>query len=125
MKVFFSKKIVNARQYSNKLCTILGIETSCDDTGVAIVSSDRRILAERLYSQWSEHKKQGKAPKKNQNFTSFPGGVVPDLARQLHSNNLIKAVSECIEEVECQWSQIDALALTVKPGIEPCLVKFI
>lgn len=102
---------------------VLGIETSCDDTGVALVSTDRRILAERVFSQWSEHKRLGRATQRHSQLTAFAGGVVPNLARQLHYDILPRAVSECLEEAfgEADWSRVDALAVTVKPGLEPCL----
>jgi len=105
------------QMYSSK--NVLGIETSCDDTGVAIVSTDRKILAESKYNQWSIHKKSGHAKTKTPN--SWGGGVIPNLARKLHNENLVKAVSDCIEKMNEGWKDIDAIALTTKPGIEPCL----
>lgn len=101
---------------------MLGIETSCDDTGVAIVTTDRRILSERVFSQWSEHKRRGQPTQKHSQLTAFGGGVIPHLARQMHYDALPKAVSECVEEAfSGDWSKIDGLAVTIKPGLEPCL----
>lgn len=112
----------STRSYSSQAYTVLGIETSCDDTGVAIVTSDRRVLAECVYSQWAEHRSRGSASQRHSQLTSFRGGIVPHLARQLHYDILPKAVSECIEKAKSVgFTQLDALAVTVKPGLEPCL----
>ena len=61
---------------------VLGIETSCDDTGVAVVRSDGRILGEVLVSQVELHRKFG--------------GIKPDLAAAAHGSVLSKAVAEVI-----------------------------
>ena len=104
---------------------VLGIETSCDDTACAVVDSNSRILAEQKFNQWSIHKRLGGAKVA---FNSFAGGIKPELARRLHAQNLIWSVSDCIEQMgDDAWKRIDAIALTVKPGLEPCLwegVKF-
>lgn len=117
--------LTGSRTYSGRARIVLGIETSCDDTGVAIVSTDRRILAERVFSQWSEHKRHGRPTQRHSQLTAFSGGVVPHLARQLHYDILPRAVSECMEEAFgaglVDWTRVDALAVTVKPGLEPCL----
>ena len=117
------KTLRQIRCYSSKIVkNVLGIESSCDDTGVAVVSTDRRILSECIYSQWSEHKRLGQPSLKHSHLTAFGGGVIPHLARQLHYDILPLAVSECIEKATGgDWSRIDALAVTVKPGLEPCL----
>lgn len=114
------------RQISS-IKTVLGIETSCDDTAVGIVNTNRELLAESKYNQWIVHKKQGHAKSKQNSSTSWPGGVIPDLARKLHRENLVHAVSDCVEKLDNGWADIDAIALTTKPGLEPCLwegIKF-
>lgn len=90
---------------------------------MALVSTDRNILAERVFSQWSEHKRLGRPTQRHSQLTAFGGGIIPHLARQLHYDILPLAISECLEEAfgRADWSQIDALAVTVKPGLEPCL----
>jgi N6-L-threonylcarbamoyladenine synthase len=75
-----------------KKVTVLGIETSCDDTAVGIVDSNRKILAESKFNQWEIHKKEGHAKTKNDLQNSWRGGVIPHLARRLHRENLIWAV---------------------------------
>jgi N6-L-threonylcarbamoyladenine synthase len=61
------------------------------------------------------------ASKKKDNNTSFNGGIIPNVARLLHHDNLVFAVSDCINQMPKGWKNIDAIALTVKPGLEPCL----
>ena len=81
--------------------TVLGIETSCDDTGVAIVSSDGRILGEALASQAALHEEWG--------------GVKPAVARD-------GVVGEAIERAGLATvADVDAIAVTVGPGLEICL----
>ena len=105
---------------SSSISTVLGIETSCDDTAVAIVNTEHTIRAESKYNQWFVHKSLGKSKDKNES-TSFTGGIIPNVARLLHNENLIYAVSDCIKKIDNGWNDIDAIALTVKPGLEPCL----
>jgi len=62
-----------ALPHSGKRFTVLGIETSCDDTGVSVVSSDGDVLSNCVASQWSVH--------------SPHGGIVPPLAAREHEKN--------------------------------------
>ncbi len=88
--------------------TVLGIETSCDDTGVAIVSSDGRILGEALASQEALHEEWG--------------GVVPGLARDAHAEALDRVVAEALDRAGMATvADVDAIAVTVGPGLEICL----
>ncbi|CAF0886628.1 unnamed protein product [Brachionus calyciflorus] len=121
-KLCYPKQLKKYSTFRN----VIGIETSCDDTAVGLVSSERKIIAESKYNQFVIHKKQGSSKQKGK-YTSWPGGVIPDLAKRLHHDNLIYAVSDCIEKNGNTWENIDALALTIKPGLEPCLwegIKF-
>jgi tRNA A37 threonylcarbamoyltransferase TsaD len=87
---------------------VLGIESSCDDTGVAVVSSDGRILSNVVYSQNSIHNKFG--------------GVVPSLAMEAHKENIVIAIERAISEAGLVSVQdIDAIAVTKGPGLEICL----
>ena len=82
---------------------VLGIESSCDDTGVAIVSSDKKILANVVVSQLKEH-----APYQ---------GVVPEIAARSHMRNLEAATKEALAHSQMSWSDIDAIAVTAGPGL--------
>ena len=84
---------------------VLGIETSCDDTGVAIVSSCGKVLSNIVYSQYDMHEKFG--------------GVVPGLAMEAHKSNIEKAVKVALKEAGLNSvADIDAVAVTQGPGLE-------
>ncbi|WP_185857344.1 tRNA (adenosine(37)-N6)-threonylcarbamoyltransferase complex transferase subunit TsaD [Blattabacterium cuenoti] len=86
---------------------IIGIESSCDDTGVSIIRN-RNVLSNIIIHQ-EIHKKYG--------------GVVPELASRLHDINLAKAVQQAIFSAKINQDQIDAVSFTLGPGlIGPLLV---
>jgi N6-L-threonylcarbamoyladenine synthase len=87
--------------------TVLGIESSCDDTGAAIVSSNGRILGEALASQAEIHEEWG--------------GVVPGLAKMAHEQNLDLVIDKALQEAGMTLDQVDAIGVTVGPGLEICL----
>ena len=82
---------------------VLGIETSCDETGVAIINDDFQILAESLYSQIETH-----APH---------GGVVPELASRDHVRKLIPLIKQCVRQAGITPNELDAVAYTAGPGL--------
>ena len=92
---------------------VLGIESSCDETAVAIVSEDRRVLAEVVSSQWEVHAELG--------------GVMPHLAARAHARNLPPVLARCVALAEADGglpgglADIDAVAVSVGPGLAPCL----
>jgi tRNA threonylcarbamoyl adenosine modification protein TsaD len=87
--------------------TVLGIESSCDDTGAAVVRSDGVILGESLASQDDIHEAWG--------------GVVPNLAREAHILQIDHVVQEALERAKMTLDEIDAIGVTVGPGLEVCL----
>ena len=82
---------------------ILGIETSCDETGVAVYDSERGLLAHRLYSQIAVH--------------SEYGGVVPELASRDHIRKLMPLIEEVMAAAQVNSSQFDGVAYTAGPGL--------
>ncbi|KAK9803673.1 hypothetical protein WJX72_010519 [[Myrmecia] bisecta] len=86
---------------------VLGIESSCDDTGVAVVRSDGTILGEALATQADIH-----APW---------GGVVPKLAQQAHAAVMDSTVAEALQQAGVSMSDLDAIAVTIGPGLSLCL----
>ncbi|MDX1923790.1 MAG: tRNA (adenosine(37)-N6)-threonylcarbamoyltransferase complex transferase subunit TsaD [Rickettsiaceae bacterium] len=82
---------------------ILGIESSCDDTAAAIVTSDRKILSNIVLSQVKEH-----MPYK---------GVVPEIASRAHMNYLEYAIKEALRVADVSMEEIDAIAATGGPGL--------
>lgn len=82
---------------------VLGIETSCDETGVAIVDEQYRVLAEQLYSQIDVHAQYG--------------GVVPELASRDHVRKLVPLIQRCLEQAQITLKELDAIAYTAGPGL--------
>ncbi|HZF29255.1 MAG TPA: tRNA (adenosine(37)-N6)-threonylcarbamoyltransferase complex transferase subunit TsaD [Gammaproteobacteria bacterium] len=87
---------------------VLGIETSCDETGVALYEAGRGILAERLSSQVEIH-------------AAF-GGVVPELASRDHIAKLEPLVGEVLREAGLGFDGLDAIAYTAGPGLMGALL---
>ncbi|MDO6563986.1 tRNA (adenosine(37)-N6)-threonylcarbamoyltransferase complex transferase subunit TsaD [Amphritea sp. 1_MG-2023] len=82
---------------------VLGIETSCDETGVAIYDSEAGLLGDALYSQIAVHAEYG--------------GVVPELASRDHVRKLLPLVNEVLQQAGMQGSELDAVAYTAGPGL--------
>lgn len=87
---------------------ILAIETSCDDTSVAIVEDGRKILANVISSQIDIH-------------NAF-GGVVPEIASRCHLELIIPTIEEAFTKSSLTWDDIDAVACTNRPGLIGALI---
>ncbi|MBX9898983.1 MAG: tRNA (adenosine(37)-N6)-threonylcarbamoyltransferase complex transferase subunit TsaD [Qipengyuania sp.] len=85
------------------MALVMGIESSCDETAVALVTSDRRILAQRIASQDEAH-----APY---------GGVVPEIAARAHGERLAPMIAEVLEDAGAELADCDAIAATAGPGL--------
>ncbi|KAH8326807.1 hypothetical protein KR059_012454 [Drosophila kikkawai] len=85
------------------LSYVLGIETSCDDTGLAIVDTDGRVHANVLESQ--------------QEFHTRYGGIIPPRAQDLHRARIESAYDRCLAEAQLQPDQLTAIAVTTRPGL--------
>lgn len=87
---------------------VLGIETSCDDTGVAIFDTEQGLLAHALFSQIETHREYG--------------GVVPELAARDHIRKVLPLVDAVLEKANCDKQQIDGIAYTSGPGLAGALL---
>lgn len=87
---------------------VLGIETSCDETGVAVYDTDRGLLADALYSQVEVHAEYG--------------GVVPELASRDHIRKTLPLIEQVLSEAGLQRSHIDGIAYTAGPGLMGALM---
>ena len=85
------------------MALVLGIESSCDETAVALVDSQRRIVAQRIASQDAEH-----AP--------F-GGVVPEIAARAHAERLAPMIEGVLADAGIALPDCDAIAATAGPGL--------
>lgn len=86
---------------------VLGIETSCDETAVALYDRDRGLLAHTLYSQVSH---------------AQYGGVVPELASRDHIQKLLPLVQQVLAQSQCELRAISGVAYTAGPGLMGALL---
>jgi N6-L-threonylcarbamoyladenine synthase len=82
---------------------VLAIETSCDDTGAAVVVNGRKILSNVVSSQVSLHQRYG--------------GVVPELASRRHIESIVPVVTEALETAKMRLTDVDGFAVTHGPGL--------
>ena len=82
---------------------VLGIETSCDETGIALYDSERGLLADALFSQIDLHR--------------VYGGVVPELASRDHVKRMVPLMREVFAKAGLQPGEVDAVAYTAGPGL--------
>jgi N6-L-threonylcarbamoyladenine synthase len=87
---------------------ILGIESSCDETGVALYHTERGLLAHALHTQIALH--------------SEYGGVVPELASRDHIRRALPLIRAVAEEANCTLNEVDAIAYTQGPGLSGALL---
>jgi N6-L-threonylcarbamoyladenine synthase len=87
---------------------ILGIESSCDETGAAVVRSGEQILSNIVFSQIATHQPYG--------------GVVPELASREHLRAIVPVVRKALSEAGQTYRSIDALAVTQGPGLAGALL---
>ncbi len=85
------------------MAIILGLESSCDETAAALVTSDRRILAHALAGQEDHHR-------------AF-GGVVPEIAARAHADMMTPLVEVALKDAGLRLDQVDAIAATAGPGL--------
>jgi N6-L-threonylcarbamoyladenine synthase len=87
---------------------ILGFESSCDETGVALVCSERGLLAHTLHSQVAMH--------------AAYGGVVPELASRDHVRRVVPLTRQVLERADLTLPEVDAVAYTAGPGLAGALL---
>jgi N6-L-threonylcarbamoyladenine synthase len=88
--------------------TVLGIETSCDETSAAVVDDGHTVRSNVIASQVDLHRKFG--------------GVVPEIASRAHIERLDAVIEEALESAGCRLGDIDALAVTNRPGLVGALL---
>ena len=87
---------------------VLGIETSCDETGIAIFDDQHGILAHQLYSQIKLH--------------ADYGGVVPELASRDHIRKTLPLIEAAMQQAGCRSEDLDGIAYTAGPGLVGALL---
>jgi len=88
--------------------TILGLETSCDETAAAVVTEGRRILSNVVASQVEIHARYG--------------GVFPELASRQHIRDILPVIEEAFSQAKMELGQLDGIAVTIGPGLAGSLV---
>ena len=89
------------------MATVLAIETSCDETAVAIVNN-RKVCSSIVASQILVHQQYG--------------GVVPEVASRQHLETINVAIAQALEQAQLNWEKIDAIAATCAPGLVGALL---
>jgi N6-L-threonylcarbamoyladenine synthase len=87
---------------------VLGIETSCDETGIAVYDTEKGLLAHQLYSQVKLH--------------ADYGGVVPELASRDHVRKTLPLIKAALKEAGITHQQLDGVAYTMGPGLVGALL---
>src|SRR6266568_4825467 len=87
---------------------VLGIESSCDETGAALVRDGRYLLSNVVASQVEVHNRYG--------------GVVPEVASRQQLSTIIPVVETALDQTDCGWGDIDAVAATYGPGLAGSLL---
>ncbi len=93
---------------NGKSITLMGIESSCDETSVAVVRDGHEILANVITSQIDVHRKFG--------------GVVPEIASRKHLELINPILEEALKEAKIDWSDLDGIAVTYGPGLVGALL---
>ncbi|KAL3985390.1 metallohydrolase glycoprotease/Kae1 family protein [Acanthocheilonema viteae] len=89
--------------HCERVVTVMGIETSCDDTAVCILNSDRKILSSRRYA--------------NREIQKRLGGICPAVAADQHRSYIDLFVDECLNESRLRLCNLDGVAVTTEPGL--------
>ncbi len=82
---------------------VLGIETSCDETACGIVEDGKKLLSNVVATSMDLHAKYG--------------GVVPEIAARSHIESITPVIRESLEQANCSWKDIDAIAVTYGAGL--------
>ncbi|XP_018008774.1 probable tRNA N6-adenosine threonylcarbamoyltransferase, mitochondrial [Hyalella azteca] len=101
-------KLQNGLQRLQSTMAVLGIETSCDDTGAAVIDGTNTVLGEAIHQQTREH--------------MLHGGIRPPLAQSLHAENIHSVVTSAMQKSGLDFSDLSAIATTVKPGLPMSLL---
>jgi len=103
-----SRKDKHQQVQGEDVSTILGIETSCDETAAAVVTEGRRILSNVVASQVEIHARYG--------------GVFPEMASRQHILDILPVIEEALSQAKMELGQLDGIAVTIGPGLAGSLV---
>ncbi|MBI2818720.1 MAG: tRNA (adenosine(37)-N6)-threonylcarbamoyltransferase complex transferase subunit TsaD [Acidobacteria bacterium] len=101
-------EVAGSKRPDGRHAVILGIETSCDETAAAVVEDGARIRSSVIASQYATH--------------GTYEGVVPELASREHVRNIVPVVRQAVEQASMDYADVDAIAVTVGPGLAGALL---
>lgn len=107
-KRFTNNAISPALKFLKNNMIVLGIESSCDETGLALVDTEKGLLSHALYSQITMHQEYG--------------GVVPELASRDHIRRALPLLQQVLQEARLDKTAIDAIGYTQGPGLAGALL---
>jgi len=107
-KAFHDTTLSNYKKQSDLIMIILGIETSCDETGIALFDTQQGLLGHTLFSQIEMHREYG--------------GVVPELASRDHIRRIVPLIRQVLTKTNNTLTDIDAIAYTQGPGLAGALL---
>ena len=103
-ETYYEKALKQAAEYRKKEAPlILGIESSCDETAAAVVSAGREVVSASVHTQIPVHR--------------LYGGVVPEIASRSHTERIVGVVRDALEKAGVTLADIDAVAVTYRPGL--------
>jgi len=82
---------------------VLGIESSCDETAASVVEDGERLLSNAVFSSMDLH--------------AVYGGVVPEIAARSHIESITPVIQQALDDAQCTWDDIDAIAVTYGAGL--------
>jgi N6-L-threonylcarbamoyladenine synthase len=82
---------------------VLGIETSCDESAAAVIEDGHRLLSNAVASSMDLHAKYG--------------GVIPEIAARSHIEAILPVIQQALDDAQCTWDDIDAIAVTYGAGL--------
>src|SRR5438067_9738734 len=85
------------------MAMILGIESTCDETGAAVVRDGREVLSNVVATQFELHAKYR--------------GVVPEIASRAHIENILPVIKQSLDSAACGFADLDAIAVAHRPGL--------
>ena len=94
---------VSGRTDTIEVMTLLGIETSCDETATAVVRDGDELLSNVVASSMDLHAQYG--------------GVVPEIAARSHIESITPVIEQALQEADCDWNDIDGIAVTYGAGL--------